>query len=543
MISLRDYQLECAEALLASKAKRRLAVVPTGGGKSLIIAKICENESMLGRGLILTHVKELVEQNAAQLHRLNPDLDIGICCAGLGRFEHDRNITVASVQSVYKKLDLWEDINYIIIDEVHRITPVGGKLYRAIMERFPDVPVIGLTATPFRMGTGYLHKGEHAIFDEISYEVGYYELVERGFLVSPAQFGSDVAYDTSKLHVKMGEYVQKELDELVEAEKTRKIVAQFIERAKDRESWLIFAINVRHACMIRDMIQAAGISAAVLYDGMREEGLCRDTEISAFKFGLTRALVNVNILTTGFDYPSLDCVILCRPIASPVLFIQCVGRGTRTAVGKSDFLLLDYGGSCSRFGDFAAPEIREKMGSGSTKRCPSELCGEMNSQSARHCSACGFKFTEMFKGCPKCEGENDHSAQKCGHCGYAWPVKDDSLDEEASTIIPNTALWLDVQDTTYRVHKPRVTPERQDPQNCFVAMHKTVDGGTLQEYVFPDNYSSRSRFDKWWSLHHGKAPSPLDSIEAKQRCRELTLPRRIKVIRQGKFFNFLSRSF
>ena len=135
------------------------------------------------------------------------------------------------------------------------------------------------------------------------------------------------------------------------------------------------------------------------------------------------------------------------------------------------------------------------------------------------------------------------SAQKCGHCGYAWPVRDESLDENASTLIPNVATWLDVDDVSYRIHSPRVTETRPNPQDCFVAMYKTVDGGTLQEYTFPESYSTRTRFERWWQNHHGKTPIPENCIEARGRTRELTKPRRIKVIRQGKFFNFLSRSF
>jgi len=284
-----------------------------------------------------------------------------------------------------------------------------------------------------------------------------------------------------------------------------------------------------------------GITASVIYDKMQEEGLSRDEEIDAFRLGLSRAPVNVNILTTGFDYPSLDCVILCRPIASPVLFIQCVGRGTRSANGKHDFLLLDYGGSCSRFGDFASPIIREKIGSGPTKNCSS--CGEMNSQAARHCAACFAKFPDMFKACPKCQGENDMSAQRCKHCGAYWPVKDDKLDETASTILSNQAIWLNVQAINYRVHRPRITETRTDPRECFVAMYKTVDGGTLQEYVFPESYSTRTRFEKWWLNHNGTTPVPHNAHAAFARRRELNAPSQIKVIRAGKYFNFLGRRF
>jgi len=560
----RWYQTEAVQTVQPPKG-RKLIVVPTGGGKSLIAAMLCAGEAAFGRVLVITHVKELVEQNERELRGNAPELDIGVCCAGLKRYEYDATVVIASIQSIYKKLDDFKDITLIIIDECHRITPVGGKMYRAVLEHFDALhlietgeskfPVVGLTATPFRTGTGYLHYGNHALFDHVlkpdangklvprpHYEIEYQKLVDEGHLVPFAKLGSELAYSDDGLHMRAGEFMQEELDELAKDNaKTKKIVAQIVERAADRWAWMVFAINVRHAHVIKRFFAEQGIEAGIVYAGMEADGLDRDLEIASFKMGFYRVLINVGVLTTGFDYPELDCVILCRPIGSPVLFIQCAGRGTRTAPGKVNCLLLDYGGNISRFGEFGSPEIREKGNSKDRKICPT--CGESNSISARRCSACDHKFENMFKNCPECGTNVDRTTQHCKECGYYWPINEDGLDEDGKTIIENKAIWIDLRNTTFRVHKPRSTHELDDKPECFVAMHKTIDGATVQEYVFPESYAARPAFEKWWRTHSGKAPFPKTARDAKERKRELVLPDKIHVIRKGKFFNFLGRRF
>lgn len=544
---LRWYQREAVASVQPPEGKK-LIVVPTGGGKSLIIADICLNEVLFGRVLILTHVKELVAQNEEELIGLaGADLDVGVCCAGLKRYEWNSQVVIASVQSIYKKLSDFDDVSLIIIDECHRITPVGGKMYRAILERFPHVPVIGLTATPFRAGTGYLHKGEHRIFDEISYEVKYQTLVDEKHLVPFSGMGSEHAYSDEGLHMRAGEFDQGELDALAQDNaKTQKIVKQFCERAKDRWAWMIFAINVRHAHVIKKFMAEEGVEAGIVYAGMEADGLDRDFEIGMFKAGCYRAIINVGVLTTGFNYPALDCIVLCRPIGSPVLYIQCGGRGTRPAPGKLNCLLLDYGGNISRFGEFGEPEVREKGNSKDRKYCPA--CGESNSTQARYCSACHHRFDNMFKDCPGCDDiglvtKVDRKTQHCKVCGYYWPINEDNLDEEGKTIIENKAVWVDVKSTTFKVAKPRAQHELDERPEYFLAVHKTIDGATVNEYVFPESFAARPQFEKWWRQHNGKGPAPKTSREARERKQELILPARIHVIRKGKFFNFLGRSF
>lgn len=535
---------------------RKLIVVPTGGGKSLIGAQICLDEVAFGRVLMLTHIKELVEQNESELRGLAPELDIGVYCSGLKRWEWNADIVIASVQSIYKKLDELDSITLIVIDECHRITPVGGKMYRAVLEHFPGIPVIGMTATPFRTGTGYLApvpndqgvigpKTDNMIFDQIAYSIEYETLVAEGHLVPFAKLGSELAYSDEGLHMKAGEFIQAELDTLVDDNaKTKAIIAQIVQRAEERWALLIIAINVRHAYVMQRFFAEHGWAASVVHGNLSAAE--RDEATVAFLSGLYRVEISVGIRTTGFNYPALDCVVLCRPIGSPVLYIQCGGRGTRTAPGKVDCLLLDYGGNIARFGGFGKIEVKEKSASKDRKKCPS--CGESNSLAARRCSVCDAMFPEMFKDCPGCaeyglSTKVDRTTQHCKVCDYYWPINEDGLDEEGKTIIENKALWVDLRSTTFRVHKPKQLHALEAKPDCFVAMHKTIDGATVQEYVFPESFAARTNFEKWWKLHKGTVPAPRTSLEARERRSELVLPQRIHVIRKGKFFNFLGRAF
>lgn len=548
----RFYQTEAIDSIHPlTPGCRKLIVVPTGGGKSYILAKIAiDNSPILGRVLVLVNVKELVEQNAAAIYREDQLADMGIVCAGIDPRELspelveflgslDAEITVASIQSVYKKLEYWDDVGLILIDECHRITPVGGKLYRAVMDRFTNVPIIGLTATPFRVGHGYLHKGEHKLFDEIAYEITMDELIELGYLAPFATRGSDLAYSDEGLRKVAGEFSQKDLDRLTEdGAKTRRIVKQFVQRAKGRKHWLIFAINVRHARLIRQFLEEEGVSAGVVYDGMEKEGRKREDEIDLYRLGVYTALINVGVLTTGFDHPPTDCIILCRPIGSPVLFIQCIGRGSRTshATGKVDNLVLDYGGNISRHGEFSRPDIKPPKPGKKTKAC--EACGEMNSQAARHCEACFNKFPDMFKDCPKCSVELDRSAQECTKCGYTYPINEMNLDEDGKTIIQNEAVWVPLDNWTLKVHQPM----DKDRPECVLINYKGVDGVTFKEYIFPESFGARPKFERFWRDHSGKANGfPETSKEAVARKRELKIPKRVKVIRQNQYYNVLAR--
>lgn len=535
---LRPYQQDVVHALHPFEpGKKHLAVVPTGGGKSLIVAQLAHDAWLLGqRTLIITHVQELVEQNALEITALDPTLDVGVYCAGLGKREVGKPITVASIQSIYKRLDNWIDIGLVIVDEAHRISAQGGKMYRAVLNAFKHAYIVGLTATPFRTPTGYLHKGEHAIFDRLAAEVSYEVLVADGWLAPIVDRGSDLAYNTDKIHVKAGEFVQAELDGLVDYPKTKRIVEQALARSADRRFKLCFAINLRHCGIIQQVLTELGKTAIILHGGMTRDE--RKEARDLFELGLIDVAINCNIWGTGYNFRNLDCIWLLRPTESVGFFIQIVGRLTRTSEFKTDGLLLDYGGNVSRHGHFSKPEVHERRKSGATKSC--NACGETNSVMVRYCLACSAKFNEMFKDCPECGDEADRMAQTCPQCHYGWPVSEKKLDEKGDTILPNGAQWVNVIDWNCYVHK-----KEGSPYKSFVIRYKTVDNGTIQEYVFPEHPSTKAKFAQWWKVHtNGKFQTPPQSAsEAYARRNQLACPGKIEVCRSGKFYAFFGRDF
>jgi DNA repair protein RadD len=540
-IVLHGYQQEAVASVHPlAPGCRKLIVVPTGGGKSFIAAALANEGALLGRVLIITHVQELVEQNEADMRRLAPEADIGVYCSSLGRKEIC-TITVCAVQSIYKKLHLFEDVELVLIDEAHRISPAGGKMYRAVLKHFENTPVVGLTATPYRMGSGYLHEGDNKIFDEISYEVSYDFLVTEGFLAPFAERGSDLAYDVSTFKIERGEFKADDLGALVDYPKTEAIVEQAIARSAGRLFKLCFCINLRHCDIVAAILAKKGLTSVILHGKMTADERREAREL--FELGLVDVAINCNIWAIGYNFRRLDCIWLIRPIASVGFFIQVAGRLTRTADGKDDGLLLDYGGNVSRHGHFGKPEVRppSKGGGGATKLCKAPECGEKNSEQARYCAVCKSQFVEMFKDCPKCATQVDRMTQVCPKCTYGWPINEQKLDEEGTTILPNKVLWLDVVDWNFRIHK-----KEGSPYKSLAIAYKTVDAGTIQEYIFPEHPHVQHRFAEWW-LRHALNPNtqklPKTAPDAYNNRNSLKRPERIKVIRSGKFYNFLGRSF
>ncbi len=576
----RPYQTEAVQSVVPFSGKK-LIVIPTGGGKSYVAGKIaCNALHLTGRTLVLAHVKELVVQNAKAILKADPNADIGIVCSGIKKQslpdelkpslgKTNAAITIASIASVFRKLDYWDDVGLILIDEAHRISPSGGKQYRAVYDRFPDVPVVGLTATPFRLGSGYLHEGKDRLFDSIAYEISYSALVEAGFLAPFATKGSNLAYETGGLKKAAGDFSQASLNELVKEEtKTLRIVEQMVQRAADRKHWMIFAMNVEHAKLIKGYLEDRNITAGIVYNESHKDGFDRDSEIELFQMGVYRALISVNALTTGFDSPQVDCIALLRPTCSPVVFVQSIGRGTRISpdTGKKDCLVLDYGGNVSRHGDFSKPEVIIAGTSKRQKECNS--CGERNSMGARQCGACGSKFLDMHKKCRKCSIYVDKSATRCikgfemhdgkhvdvEGCQYVWPLNDEKLDEEGNILIGNTAIWVDIDTWTAKRRTPRrMAGETQRPDNVKVT-YKGIGGVSFDEYVLPEHKNMREKFAMFWVTSHQetaltqgasrrRVQIPHTAEETAKRWNELRVPRSVKVKKDGNFYKVLSRKY
>ena len=464
---LRPYQQEAVDATLNHFRKSdesAVIVLPTGAGKSLVIAELAR----LARRkiLVLTHVKELVEQNHAKYQSYG--LSGGIFAAGLKRKEKHHQVTFASVQSVAANLDQFRDeYSLVIIDECHRVSGEETSQYQRIIELLrqqnDSLKVLGLTATPYRLAMGWIYRYHYRGFvrgsdDEQDkpfrhciYELPLSYMINRGYLTRPELVNAAVAqYDFSALtQDRFGEYAEKDVNQLLSKHQrvTRAIIEQVMEMAAERQGAMVFAATVQHAQEIAGYLPEQETALVTGATDLRD----RDQLIQRFKQRQLKYLVNVSVLTTGFDAPHVDLIAILRPTQSVSLYQQIVGRGLRLDEGKRDCLVIDYAGNHVNLHHPEVGEPKPNLDSEPVQVfCPgcgfanifwgkTDSDGRVVEHYGRRCQGllesieddagwpqqCDYRF--RFKECPHCGGENDIAARNCGHCHKAIIDPDDQL--------------------------------------------------------------------------------------------------------------------
>lgn len=444
---LRDYQREAVDGLYnywASKAgDNPLVVAPTGSGKTAILAQVIKDAMSYPdtRVLVVTHVKELLEQGASGLLKLYPEADYGIYSAGLKQKVLNKPITFAGIQSVWERAyDMVPAPDLVLIDEAHLLPKNTETRYNRFIADLkicnPDVKVVGLTATPYRLDTGYLHKGKGAIFDGIAHDIPVSMLMDQGYLSPVISKGGIKQIDLSGVGKRGGEFIESELataasdPELVES-----TVREIVTLADKRKSWLVFSSGVNHAHLLADEFEKYFVDVGVVTGS--DSSAVREKTIADFKSGKLQCLINVNVLTTGFDHPGVDCVCLVRATASCGLYIQCIGRGTRVAEGKENCLILDYGSNVERHGFIDQVKPKDKMSGGDgeapVKQC--EKCQTIVHAAAKICPECGFEFPAPLL---------NH-----GSSSYSGAMLSSQV----------VAEWVDVDDVLYSRHKKEGKPD------------------------------------------------------------------------------------
>ncbi|MEZ8231121.1 DEAD/DEAH box helicase [Vibrio splendidus] len=464
MYTLRPYQADSVKSVIHYFRKHKtpaVLVLPTGAGKSLVIAELARLAK--GRVLVLAHVKELVEQNHEKYEGYG--LKGSIFSAGLGRKETDQQVVFASVQSVVRNLDSFSNqFSLLVIDECHRVPDEKTSSYQKVIthlrENNSGIKVLGLTATPYRLGMGWLYQyhtrgqvrsEEPRFFRDCIFELPIRYLLDEGFLTPARMIDAPVlSYDFSQLKpASTGRYKEAELDMVIEQSKraTPQIVDQIIELAKDKLGIMVFAATVRHAQEILGLLPE-GESSIVIGDTPTLE---RDQIISDFKERKIKFLVNVSVLTTGFDAPHVDLIAILRPTESISLYQQIVGRGLRLSPGKKECLVLDYAGNSY---DLYQPEVGDpKPDSDSeiiTIPCPAcgfnnNFWGKLDSNGfllehfGRKCQGyftdedtgerehCNYRFRAKY--CGECGADNDIAARICHECDATLVDPDKKLKE------------------------------------------------------------------------------------------------------------------
>jgi DNA repair protein RadD len=345
MITLRYYQQEAVDAAWQALRQREHPVIqcPTGSGKSLIIAELVRRVAERGgRVLIATHVQELVEGNAKEFHNLT-GIEPGILCAGLARTDKGHDVLFASVQSLYKPAKNGEiaPFDLIVVDECHLVQDreSDAKFYPTTFSAFPDAQRVGLSATPFRMdGPVY---GEGRFFTEKCYEISVLQLVQDGFLAPLVGINPKLSLDLDKIKKTAGEYDVKSIEDQETDEWLKECVATTIELARGRKHLAVFCPTISVAERAAEIFNYAGLAAATVVADTVDRG----DLLGAWKAGSFPVMCSVGILTTGFNFPALDCLVILRPTESLALHQQILGRGTRTADGKKNCLVIDFSGN------------------------------------------------------------------------------------------------------------------------------------------------------------------------------------------------------
>lgn len=424
-LTLRYYQEEAIHAIynyFAVKFGNPIVAMPTGTGKSVVIAEFVRSVVTHFPGqriLMLTHVKELIQQNYTKLIQVFPLAPAGVYSAGLGKKEI-RPITFAGIASVVKKAVEFGHIDLVLIDECHLVSPHDETSYQnfiADLQKInPAVKVIGFSATPYRLGQGLLtmpietKKGERpALFTDICYDItgmsAFNKLIAEGFLCTLVPKRTKNELDVSQVGTVAGEYNLNDLQAAVDKlEITRRAIDEMLtcSMAEDRPRvrWLIFATGIEHSDHIATELNNRGISARSVHSKSSHKE--RDEAVAWFKArnDEVRVLVNNGVFTTGFDCPEIDLIGVLRPTQSPGLWVQMLGRGTRPAEGKENCLVLDFAGNTKRLGPINDPILPRRKGQKGGGEAPvkvCEACGTYNHASVRFCVCCGERFPERVK--------------------------------------------------------------------------------------------------------------------------------------------------
>jgi DNA repair protein RadD len=527
MIEDRWYQTEAIDSIFSyfmGSTGNPVVALPTGTGKSLVIGGFMQRvlrQWPKQRFLALTHVKELVEQNAKKLAEMWPNAPIGIYSAGLGRRDTVMPITFGGVASVVNCIEAFGHRDLLLVDECHLISPKADTMYgdaiAGLKKINPYLKVVGFTATAFRLGQGMITDG--GLFTDICYDLtgidAFNRLIAEGYLAPLIPKRTKIELDVSSVGMNNGEFAQGQLQAAVDKEEvTYAALREMVDFGQDRQSWLIFASGVEHAEHIAEALSSFGIPCAAVHSKLGDKE--RDARIAAFKRGELRALSNNNVLTTGFDHPPVDLIGMLRPTMSPGLWVQMLGRGTRPSpsTGKRNCLVLDFAGNTRRLGPINDPVIPKRKGKG-TGEAPvriCEACGCYNHASARMCINCGEEFTFQTK--------------------IIASAATDALLRSDLPIVE----YFDVQRVIYNRHSKEGAPP-MIKVSYFAGMHKYDEWICLEH---PGFAGKKAR--DWWRQRHASEP-PETTDEALQFVSMLRVPRRIRVWVNKKYPEVLSYEY
>ncbi|QBZ71736.1 hypothetical protein [Pseudomonas phage KP1] len=518
-----------------------VVAMPTGTGKSVVIANFIRR--IFGywpnqRIMMLTHVKELIEQNAEKLMGVWPNAPLGVYSAGLNSRDMIMPIVFGGVQSVAPCIERCLNENdgrpshlkhfghrdLLLIDECHLLSDKEDSFYQYIIAELkkinPYLKVIGFTATPYRMKMGLIT--DNGIFTDICYDItgieSFNRLIAEGYLSPLIAKPTRTEIDLSKVGITAGEYNSKQLEKAVDTDEVVfSAVSEMIETAYMRNTWLVFATGIDNTEHLASTIQSYGLDVLPVHSKLKPA--VNTERLRAFKAGELRGLVSGQKLTTGFDHPPIDYIADLNPTLSPGKHVQKLGRGTRPCpeTGKLNCLYGDFAGNVRRLGPINDPRIPGKPGKagGDAPVRICEVCGVYNHAAARFCMSCGTEFTFETK--------------LFGSAGILPPIRDDAPIVE----------YFNVAKVIYNLH------EKRDANGVLtkppmIKVSYFCGFSMFNEYVMLEHGGMASkRARDWWRQRHQSDPPPT-TYEALRRVSELRTPARLRVWVNKKYPEVLS---
>ncbi len=551
MIELRPYQIEALQTVMADLREERFALLQaaTGAGKTIIFSELIRQwmtEYPAMRIGIAAHRQELITQARDKLVTVWPEgrRHIGLACAGVGRVDVNQPVVIGSVQTLARRA-LRRPIHLLIIDEAHRVPalktdvrypdtdmggerpvdgvgpgshPAGGQ-YHDLVDRLsainPGLRVLGVTATPFRLSHGYIYgneckPGHSNLWPRLNYQITLDDLVAGGHL-SPirAKEAVDMGESLAGVRLAKGEYDQGQLGDLLSREvHIQSAVEAYEKYGEGRDKVLAFAVTIEHAVKLAEAFARAGHPAEAVHSNLH--GRDRQRILASFDHGGLKVLVNVGILTEGWDSPRVNCILMCRPTKAPALFVQMIGRGTRLHPGKTDLLVLDLANNFRTHGDPSDPEV--EFGSGGSRK---------------------EKKPEP-RVCPICQAIVPVNQNRCWSCGHVWQIE---LTEKTES--PEMVEIRPLPPGASRVESWWAEDHVSQKGNYLMRLVVKCRPGN-QVWHFLDFDGTASAFGRkkarilWWQLTGGGIP-PESVREALARQGELRMPEFVTVVKDNGY--------
>ncbi len=516
-MQLRPYQEKAVASLWRyfeeGNTGHPLISMAVGTGKSLVMAKLAQDIMQYPNTTIavIAPSQILVEQNYNELKRLWPKAPAGIYCAGLGRKDTHYPIIFGTIQSMYRAKSKLPTIEIGIVDESHGIPHSQEGMWRTYINeqkaRNPDLRIIGLSGSPYRMSTGRLDEGKDKLFDKVVFEYSLKDGIDEGYLSPLITKDTKQHFDLSGVRTRSGDYAQDDLQKAVNKDDiNRAVVKESINLAGNRKGWLFFCTGIEHSEEIARILREEGIKAVSITSKDSDE-FCKKS-IEEFRRGEIQALASVSMLDTGFNVPMISFIADVCPTKSPGRLVQRYGRGARKAEGKENCLIADYSSNLLFHGVIDKIDGRRKpKGKGEAPIRICEECATINHAAARKCIDCGFEFPR-----------ND-IAKFSSKASTAPILSSDNVIHEPQT--------LQVDSVSYGLHVKEGRPD---------SMRVTYSCGLLRISEWIHFQINISRGERWWKSR-SSYPLPKTAKQALVFSKSLKTPSAIIVKQNGKYLN------